>query len=257
MTKTGYALLASLFVGSVPGAAQPLVNAVTPLVTVGLQVGTDIGGAIPFPLKYLPAIYNPYPHLNLSLGGTVGTAIVRSWSLYAGVVYKTISINADARVKNQKFQDKESVQYFTGSAYMQQRFTLLEMPLYAMYHFDNGHDRVLGGLYYARTLEGIFHIEPRKGFIASRPDTFEAEIPADMEVMRFDSSLDTWNAGLLVGYERQLFTRVCIGLRVSCGFKDIFKRHNAYFDYSMLHARGSVVLSYDLAHFPLKACRVR
>ena len=71
-------------------------------------------------------------------------------------------------------------------------------------------------------------------------------MPEDMDDMDFSSSLDSWDMGILLGYERQLFPRVELGLRVSCGFKDIFKRNNQYFDYRMLHMRGSVVLSYNL-----------
>lgn len=58
--------------------------------------------------------------------------------------------------------------------------------------------------------------------------------------------MDSWDAGLIVGYERRLLPRMEIGLRVSCGLKDIFKRDNQYFDYKMLHMRGTLVLSYNL-----------
>ena len=32
---------------------------------LGVQVGTDIGGAVPVPFKYIPETFNPYPRLNL------------------------------------------------------------------------------------------------------------------------------------------------------------------------------------------------
>lgn len=38
---------------------------------IGVQVGTDIGGAVPFPFKHIPDKFNPYPQLSISLGGKV------------------------------------------------------------------------------------------------------------------------------------------------------------------------------------------
>ncbi|MDR0766016.1 MAG: PorT family protein [Odoribacteraceae bacterium] len=211
-----------------------------------VQLGTDTGAATPFPFKHLPT-FNAYPHLNLSLGGMAGTTINRSWGAFAGLVYKTVSMDADARVKNQKFQDGTHVQYFTGSAHARQRFILLELPLYAVYRFANEHDYLLCGIYHAWTMHGLFRVEPREGFVGDLPDTFAAVVNGDMQEMRFDEALDTRDVGLTVGYERRLLPRVHLGLRLSWGFKDIFKKDNSYFDYSMIHLRGSVVLAYDLA----------
>ncbi|MDR1273711.1 MAG: PorT family protein [Odoribacteraceae bacterium] len=235
-----------------PGNEKAAAEKIAPLISVGIQLGTDIGGAVPVPFKYLPKTYNPYPHLNLSLGGRVSALLDPSWSVGAEVTYKTLNLNADARVKNQKFQDKENIQYFTGSANMQQRFTIVEFPVYAKYHFRGKNDRVLLGLYNAWTLDGLFRVEPLKGFIGSEADRFDAKMDAKMDEMRFDESLGTWDIGLLCGYERQIFPRLDMGIRFSCGFKDIFKHGNKYFDYSMIHMRGSVVLSYDLARFSVK-----
>ena len=61
--------------------------------------------------------------------------------------------------------------------------------------------------------------------------------PGNPLYINFSNLLDSWDMGLIAGYER---------LRFSCGFKDIFKPSNQYFDYKMLHMRGSLVLSYNL-----------
>ena len=79
-------------------------------------------------------------------------------------------------------------------------------------------------------------------------------MPDDMDDMDFDSSLDSWDLGILMGYERKLSTRFELGLRFSWGFKDIFKSNNQYFDYSMLHMRGTVIISYNL--FDIKPPRL-
>lgn len=214
---------------------------------LGVQLGTDIGGAVPFPLKYVPETFNPYPKLNLSLGAKLSFPITTRWALGTEVTYKTVTLNADARVENQRYQDKEHIQYFSGTTEMHMDFTILEIPVYTKYTLRNGKDRLLLGPYFAWILKSSFEIDPQKGYIGTTgPDKVDSVMPDDMDNMDFDSSLDSWDMGILLGYERKLSTRFELGLRVSCGFKDIFKRDNQYFDYNMLHMRGSVVVSYNL-----------
>ena len=244
-------ILVFLLCGITPVIAQETANTIEDKpeyrFALGVQLGTDIGGAVPFPFKYVPKTFNPYPKLDMSLGAKLTFPVTGQWTLGAELTYKTITLNADARVENQRFEDNNYIQYFTGSAKMHMDFTMLEIPVYGKYTFRNNKDRVLFGPYFAWVMSSSFVIEPKKGFIGnSGPDIVDAVMPEDMDDMDFSSSLDSWDMGILLGYERQLFPRVELGLRVSCGFKDIFKRNNQYFDYRMLHMRGSVVLSYNL-----------
>ena len=76
----------------------------------------------------------------------------------------------------------------------------------------------------------------------------------NMDDMDFSPYMDSWDMGVLLGYERKLSRRFELGLRVSMGFKDIFHKDNQYFDYNMLHMRGTVVISYNL--FDIKSPRL-
>lgn len=243
-----YLSLMLLLAGGFSLAARERVPADS--LVIGVLLGADAGGAIPFPFKNLPGTYNPYPQLNLSVGGTIGIPLDRSWSIVSGLGYKTVSLAADARVTNQKFQDKEHLQYFTGTTRARQRFSFIELPLYAMYRFKSDRDHLLLGVYHAWMTSGIFRVEPRKGFVGNQPDSFEAKMEEGMEEMRFDDALDSWDAGLLVGYERRIHPRATLGVRFSWGLKDIFKADNKFFDYSMLHLRGGVTLGCDLFRVP-------
>ena len=129
---------------------------------LGVQLGTDIGGAVPFPFKYIPETFNPYPKLNLSLGAKLSFPITSQWSLGTEFTYKTITMNADARVENQRYQDKDLVQYFSGSAEMHMDFTMLEIPVYTKYTLRNGKDRLLLGPYFAWVMKSSFVIDPKK-----------------------------------------------------------------------------------------------
>ena len=223
---------------------------------LGVQLGTDIGGAIPFPFKHVPSPFNPYPRLFPSLGAKLSFPITSKWALGTEITYKREAIDADARIKDQRFNDEKNdvIARFTGSAEMGMDFTMVEVPVYAKYTFRNQKDRLLFGGYFAYAMKGKFNIHVNEGFMMTDEGVYNGAIEDEPLRINFSDILDSWDAGILLGYERKLFTRVEIGLRVSCGFKDIFKRDNQYFDYKMLHMRGTLALSYNL--FDIKPPRL-
>ena len=75
---------------------------------LGVQLGTDIGGAIPFPFSNVPSPFNPYPQLYPSLGAKLSFPITNRWGIGAEVSYKKVSIDADARIENQRFNDEKT-----------------------------------------------------------------------------------------------------------------------------------------------------
>ena len=79
---------------------------------IGISVGTDLGGAVPVPLSNVPGIVHAYPDVNLSLGAGVNFPIDNNWKLSAEVTYNKISLDAKARVENQRFQDDDIIPYF-------------------------------------------------------------------------------------------------------------------------------------------------
>ena len=130
---------------------------------------------------------------------------------------------------------------------MSMDFTMLEIPLYFKYTFKNQKDRILAGLYGAWIINAKFRNTVTKGYMMTDDKVYNGSIdPGNPLYINFSNLLDSWDMGFIAGYERQLFPRIELGLRFSCGFKDIFKPSNQYFDYKMLHMRGSLVLSYNL-----------
>ena len=215
---------------------------------LGVQLGTDIGGAIPFPFSNVPSPFNPYPQLYPSLGAKLSFPITNRWGIGAEISYKKVSIDADARIENQRFNDEKNdvIARFTGSAEMGMNFTMLEIPVYAKYTFRNQKHRLIFGAYFAYILQGKFDIKVNKGFMMTDEGIYNGAIDDEPLNINFNDILDNWDAGIILGYERKLFSRIEIGLRFSCGMKDIFKPDNQYFDYKMLHMRGTLALSYNL-----------
>jgi hypothetical protein len=211
---------------------------------LGLLIGTDIGGAVPFPVSNIPGTINAYPHINPTLGASISFSLIKGWGLGVEVNYKTVAMKADARVSNQRFNMDNSTMYFTGTTKTDMKFIMLEVPMYAKYRFDN-RNFAFAGLYYSHIFSGSFIADPVKGYSGSSPNIAEITNVSDI-TMDFSQYMDDWDWGVLVGYERAVFDRLKLALRFSTGFKDIFKAPNNYFDYKMLHMRGCITLTYDL-----------
>jgi hypothetical protein len=211
---------------------------------IGLSLGTDIGGAIPFPVSNIPGTINAYPQISPALGANISFLLVKGWGLGLEVKYKTVGMRADARVNNQRFNMDDATMYFTGTTKTDMKFTMFEIPLYAKYRFSN-RNFAFSGVYYSRILSGNFVADPVKGFSGASPDVAEITDVSDI-TMDFSQYLDNWDCGALIGYERAVFERLKLAIHLSMGFKDIFKSSNNYFDYKMLHMRGGLTLTYDL-----------
>lgn len=238
-----------------PAASDKLTSDEVPaakdkLFSAGVLIGTDIGGAIPMPLKYIPSTFNPYPQLNFDLGLFAEFRLHKHWSLGANLIYKTVGMKADARVENQKYEDSKqnALQYYTGTAKMDMSFTMLEVPIYAKYTFNNQVSKLLFGGYFAYNIKAEFETLATNGYIGSKPDQVQATVNKgdDPINMTFTSSLRDFDAGLMLGYEHTVYNRLNIGIRVSMGLADIFQSNNKYFDYKMLQMRGSIVVGYRI-----------
>lgn len=231
-------------------ARAKLINSNAKVFTAGVMLGTDIGGAIPVPFRYIPSTFNPYPQLNLDLGVFAEFRLHKHWSLGANLIYKTVGMKADARVDNQKYEDTQEhvIQYFTGTANMDMKFTMLEVPIYAKYTFNNQVSKLLFGGYFAYNIKAEFNTIATKGYAGDTPGKVEVVIkPGDDPInMEFSHALSNFDGGLMVGYEHTIYNRLNIGIRLSMGLSDIFRADTKYFDYRMLQMRGSILISYRI-----------
>ncbi|MDR0726051.1 MAG: PorT family protein [Prevotellaceae bacterium] len=212
---------------------------------IGLSIGTDIGGAVPFPVSNIPGTINAYPNINPALGANISFSLIKGWGVGVDVNYKTVAMKADARVSNQRFNMDDATMYFSGTTKTEMKFIMLEVPVYAKYRFNN-RNFAFAGAYYSHIFSGHFVADPVKGYSGAAPDIAEITDVSDI-TMDFSQYLDDWDVGILIGYERAIFDRLKLALRFSMGFKDVFKPSSNYFDYSMLHMRGCITLTYDLA----------
>lgn len=215
---------------------------------LGVQLGTDIGGAIPVPFKYIPSTFNPYPKLNISLGVRGSWSYNARWSVHAELTYKQVTMEADARVENQRADLEGTIQYYSGTAFMVMDFTMIEIPVYAKMALSKKYNDflILGG-YYAYNINPKFVTIATNGYVGGLPDEVDGVITPDAPMeMSFTESLTKHDAGIIVGYERRIWDRANIGFRLMVGFKDIFQSDKKALEYQMWHMRGSLNIEYDL-----------
>ena len=65
-------------------ARQKLISSDRNIFRAGVLIGTDIGGAIPVPFKYIPSTFNPYPasspnSASKTAGASGPTSSTRPW----------------------------------------------------------------------------------------------------------------------------------------------------------------------------------
>ncbi len=229
---------------------------------IGVQVGTDIGGAVPFPLSNIPETFKPIPKIYSNLGVKYTIMVHDIVDLTAEVNYKHVEMGADALVENMRAripnangQGKDLVQYFTGRAEMNMSFDIMEVPIYLTIRIPNyKKNKFLIGPYFAWNVKTSFHNTPINGFIGTAPDVVDLIIspespipPSQMQFTDFTQYMSSWDWGVSIGYEREIYKRMNIALKISVGMKDIFSTQ--VLDYSMNTIRGTVTFSYDLFRF--------
>ncbi len=220
---------------------------------MGIHTGIDVGAAAPWPLS--KAIgggdkMNATPHLSPAAGIWAEQKFNHHWSAVVEATYKTVALDAELiTLKNgQKFKDDDGLNVtFYGRASTSMSFSMLEVPLYLKYKF-NERNRVFVGGYYAWVFKSRFEAMAMDGRLENPedPDDIVIVYPRDPVDQSFNENLDKWDAGWLVGYERRIHKRVNVAGRFSMGVKDIFKKGENYLDYSMWNLRGTLTLTYQI-----------
>lgn len=228
-----------------------------PAFYIGVHTGMDIGAAAPYPLSSMgeDSKISAVPYLTPALGFSANMEFTPRWSASAEITYKKFGIEAKAWVTDQRFIDRDNpdrILSFRGTADIGMKFTMLEVPLYIDYSFGKRYNsHVILGAYYAQVFTSDFNATPKKGMLTNvnNPEDFAPVTPDEPFTQDFSNDMDSWDVGMLVGYKTKIIERVELGLRLSVGFKDIFKDDAKSLPYKMLHMRGSIVLSYQLFRF--------
>ena len=209
----------------------------------------DLGGAVPFPLSDIPdkAGGTPKPYSSIGIGSEYN--LNEKWQLALEMNYHLIAFSATADVISQAFYFEDgSAQYYTGYTETDVELRMIEFPLIALYEYKEGR-RFLFGAYYSRILEGRFETKGVNGIYS--PDktiTDNAVLPGPEITIPYDfnDDIDSFDYGLLIGYQYSLNKKIHLWTRLNVGFKSIFKKEFANIDYDMYQVRLNLGISYKL-----------
>jgi hypothetical protein len=224
--------------------------------STGFQVGTDVGGAMPVPLR---DGFGPNDKMNVSLrvrvavGVFVTKHLTENWTVSLEGTRRDFGMSVLARVDEQICVDREADLWigFRGLVHMEMEFPMWEFALLGRYSFENIGGRAVLGVYYARNRNTIFITEPRQGMLFNVVD---GRVDFDDPISRIDApftqdfsdAMSKWDFGVLAGFEQQiLFPQLFLTARVSKGFNDIFHPDHRYLTFNMRQIRGSFALSYN------------
>lgn len=217
---------------------------------IRVHTGFDLGAAVPWPLSSAVGGGNKMsavPHLTPAFGLSGDFIFNKNWAVVVEGTYKRVAIDVDIRTPRQMFRLSDGDANFAGLAQTEMSFTTLEFPLYVRYTFRKGINRVFLGGYYARILKGKFIANAVDGTLTNTKTGAVSDVTsANPLEQNFSQNIDSWDVGMVFGYERRIFNRAYISGRVSAGFKDVFKPGENYLEFSMWQMRGSFVLSYML-----------
>lgn len=223
---------------------------------IGIRVGTDIGGALPFPFSNIPSEFAPKIRPKLTLGAEVIWPVSKRFTVTAEVNYKTVAIDAEAFVEEQFFQTEDlnnnEPVFFTGMADMNMSFSMIEIPVYAEYLFSGGRNRLLFGGYYSINKKQKFDVVAKKGYMqVSKGDEDVMSLNTNF-TMSFTDDLDSWDAGVLFGFERRIVENLSVNGKVHIGLKSIFTSGFEKLEYKMYQMRLAVGITYEIFDFSKK-----
>jgi hypothetical protein len=213
------------------------------------NLAVDLGGAIPFPLSDIPegAGGTPQPYPSLGIG--VEYQLHNKWQLGLEVNYHLIAFSSSADVVSQPFYfDDGSAQYFTGHTEADVELRFVEFPLLAFYQRKEGR-RILFGIYFSSILESHFITRGINGVYSPvKEETDHAVLPGPEVTItyNFNSFLDHYDYGLLLGYSYDINSRFYLWGRVNVGFKSIFVNDFENIDYEMYQLRVNLGVSFKL-----------
>lgn len=116
----------------------------------------------------------------------------------------------------------------------------LQVPVYLKYMLNNNRSSVLFGVYGTYALDASLH----SSFRGTEP-IGNASTLNDGVVGNYSALMDTWNAGVTLGYELRIVKHLNIMCRVSAGMKNVLKSQDM-FGKKLYPAQATITLSYDI-----------
>jgi hypothetical protein len=212
------------------------------------NIGIDIGVALPFPLSDIPEGAGGTPKVNVLFGAGFEYNLHPDWSLALEINYHNLEFLAKALVISQEvYFDSGQMLYFSGDTKTDIELKQVEFPLLSRWNAGEN-SSFLFGIYYSRILRGYSVTQGSDGVLsANKEDTDNAVLPGAANVnWDYSRDLDTYDYGVLLGYQYNLNNRLFFWTRFHVGFKSIFQKDFEIVKYEMYQLRLNIGASYAI-----------
>ncbi|MCG8412240.1 MAG: outer membrane beta-barrel protein [Bacteroidales bacterium] len=231
-----------LFVSVVSFSQNPRFN-LYPNLAVG------VGGTIPFPVSDIPNGAEGRFKLSPNVGIGARYELNERWRFVFEINYHSVTFLAKANVVSQPFYyDDGTPQYFTGKTKTYVELKMIEFPFLLFYKLKQK-QWLSFGLYYSDILKGRFETEGINGIYSTDKEiTDNAILPGPELILpyNFNSSIDKYDFGILIGYCYDINSRLSLWSKLSVGFKSVFEREFESINYKMYQVRFNLGASFDI-----------
>ena len=116
----------------------------------------------------------------------------------------------------------------------------LQVPVYLKYMLNSNRASVLFGFYGTYVLDATLHSSMSGTETAS-----DAGVLNQNGILDYSPMMDTWNAGITIGYELRIIKHMNVMCRVSGGMKNVLKSQDM-FGKKLYPIQATITLSYDI-----------
>jgi hypothetical protein len=212
-----------------------------------MKAGFLIGGTLPLPFPpEIREIANYNPLLNLALEAEVMKTFTEPCGLSFGLRLETKGMETDAQVKTYSMSmvhsGDEISGMWTGMVKTKVDNSYLTMPVLAVWK-PSERWGVKCGIYGSYLLTGEFSGSARDGYLREGSPIGE-KIEIDEASYDFSRDLQHWNYGLQVGGEFRAFPHLIVGLDLTYGLNNIFRKNFKVITYKMYPIYGNLNFGY-------------
>jgi hypothetical protein len=212
-----------------------------------MKAGFLIGGTLPLPYPLeIREIKSYNPLLNLSLEAEVMKTFTERWALSFGLRLETKGMETDAQVKTYSMSmvhgGDELSGVWTGRVKTEVDNSYLTLPVLAVWK-PSGRWGVKFGVYGSYLLTGNFSGSAYDGYLREGSPIGE-KVEVDIASYDFSGDLQHWNYGLQVGGEFRAFPHLIVGLDLTWGLNNIFRKDFEVITYKMYPVYGNLNFGY-------------
>lgn len=188
----------------------------------------------------------PMKNINIGITPTAGLKMTfpftRKWFMGGEINYSELKCKGSFDVSGFGFNG----QAYVGNARMDCNIRKIQVPVYVKYMLNCNKASVLFGVYGAYLFDNDFRLTLKDALSEPPPySSVVAERIGELGPVDLSGDVESWNAGIVVGYEHRIVKHLDVMLKVSAGAKELLKKNNSC-GKRLYPLQASLTLSFDI-----------